>query len=137
MGMYTELHLNVELKRDVPESVLAVLRHMVADDEGEPPALPDHPLFATERWRYMLQFDSYYFPADTHSTLRLDDISHTWYLCVRCNLKNYGGATASRPSRAPPARRRTASGHRGAPRCRSSDPGPPARRDSCRSCGRG
>lgn len=92
MGMYTELHLNVELNADVPESVLGLLRYMV-DPSGAgaevPPLLPEHPLFKTDRWDYMLTCDSYYFPADTHSTLRLDDISKTWYLCVRTNLKNY------------------------------------------------
>lgn len=91
MGMYTELHFNAELKRDVPEPVLAALRHMVGDEEAEPAMLPDHPLFRTERWPHMLQCDSYYFPADTHSTLRLDDIATAWYLCVRSNLKNYDG----------------------------------------------
>ena len=33
--------------------------------------------------------DSYYFDADTHSTLRFDDISDSYRLCIRCNLKNY------------------------------------------------
>lgn len=89
MGMYTELHFNAELNRDVPESVLAALRYMVGAEDAEPATLPDHPLFKTERWPYMLRCDSYYFPADTHSTLRLDDIAKAWYLCIRSNLKNY------------------------------------------------
>lgn len=38
----------------------------------------------------MLRCDSYYFDADTHSTLRFDDISDSYYLCIRTNLKNYG-----------------------------------------------
>jgi len=61
--MYTELHLNVELKRDVPEAVIAVLRHMVDGNGGDESALPlpEHPLFGTERWQYMLRCDSYYF----------------------------------------------------------------------------
>lgn len=61
---------------------------MVGDGE-EPTNLPDHPLFDTERWGTMLQCDSYYFVADTYSTFRFDDIGQSWYLCVRCNLKNY------------------------------------------------
>lgn len=94
MGMYTELHFNVELKRDVPDEALALLQYMVnpaAKKADVPPLLPDHPLFKTARWDYMLGCDSYYFPADTHSTLRLDDIAKAWYLCIRCNLKNYDG----------------------------------------------
>lgn len=88
MGMYTELHLNCELKKDVSTEALNILQHMLdnAESIGE---LPDHPLFRTERWNWMLRSDSYYFQADTHSTLRWDDISNQYYLCIRCNLKNY------------------------------------------------
>jgi len=88
MGMYTEFHFNVELKQNAPRSVIEVLEYMLGTREKRP-ELPDHPLFATSRWRIMLQMDSYYFDADTYSTLRFDEISNAYYLCVRCNLKNY------------------------------------------------
>jgi hypothetical protein len=90
MGMYTELHYNAELREDVPQSVIDILKFMVGDIEEEPKELPDHELFSEgSRWRYMLQMDSYYFDADTHSTLRYDEIGQAYYLCIRCNLKNY------------------------------------------------
>lgn len=38
---------------------------------------------------FMLCMDSYYFDADTISTLRFDDIGNSFYLCIRTNLKNY------------------------------------------------
>ena len=88
MGMYTELHFNSELKQDTPESVIKILEFMLGNGE-EPAELPNHELFDTTRWRGMLKGDSYYFDADTHSTLRFDDISKSYYLCVRCNVKNY------------------------------------------------
>ena len=88
MGMYTELHFNVELKEDTPEEIMEVLRYMVCD--GVPPStIPQHELFETSRWAFMLRCGSFYFAAETHSTLRYDDISKSYYLCVRCNLKNY------------------------------------------------
>ena len=90
MGMYTELHFNSRLKPDVPTSVLRVLEYMLGENSaiGEP--IPDHPLFNTSRWAVMLRCDSYYFDADTISTLRYDDISqHS--LCIRTNFKNYEG----------------------------------------------
>jgi len=37
----------------------------------------------------MLHCDSYYFDADTHSTLRYDDIIGSYFLCIRSNFKNY------------------------------------------------
>lgn len=93
MGMYTELHLNSEIRKDTPENVLRVLRYMLSTSEEEAAAIsfekPDHPLFGETRWRFMLLSDSYYFDADTHSTLRFDDIAKSHYLCIRCNLKNY------------------------------------------------
>ena len=90
MGMYTEFHLNVELRQDTPDDVVVILQYMVDHDEHkERPRTPDHPLFRMERWKWMLLCDSYYFAADTHSTLSLD--YGTYYLCIRCNLKNYEG----------------------------------------------
>lgn len=88
MGMYTELHYNARLKSDVDVRVIATLNVML-DHRLEITELPDHPLFATPRWRHMLTCDSYSFAADTHSTLRHDSISDQWVLCIRCNLKNY------------------------------------------------
>lgn len=91
MGMYTELHYNAELRKDVPEQVIKVLNYMLHFEPGEArPELPDHPLFKTERWPVMLRMDSYYFAADTPSTMRKDDIGEQYLLCIRCNLKNYG-----------------------------------------------
>lgn len=92
MGMYTALHYNVELKRDVPDEVVALLRYMTGE-EGvpEPEALPDHPLFGNTRWRHMLQCDSYYFRMETHSAVRYDRIARSWFLHVQSNLKNYSG----------------------------------------------
>ena len=90
MGMYTEIHFNSELKSDTPEDVINILKYMVGDLENEPESKQDHELFGDTRWKFMLRCDSYYFDADTHSTLRFDDISNRYYLCVRSNLKNYG-----------------------------------------------
>lgn len=86
--MYTELHYNTELKRDVPDSVINILRYMLGETEDKPET-PNHDLFSCNRWRMMLKSDSYYFDADTHSTLRYDEISGSYYLCIRCNLNNY------------------------------------------------
>ena len=88
MGMYTEIHFNAALREGTPEEVLRVLRYMVDGDDKEP-ELPAHPLFATPRWRHLFTCDSYYFAADTNSTLRYDDIAKQYFLCVRSNLKNY------------------------------------------------
>ena len=89
MGMYTELHFNVELKRNVPQDIIQLLEYMVNGGDEWKHSLPDHELFKSDRWNYMLRCDSYYFSADTHSTIRLDSIAKSYFLCIRCNLKNY------------------------------------------------
>ena len=86
--MYTEFHFNAELKENVSQEIIEVLKFMLGDIKAEP-RLPIHSLFKTAAWRIMLRMDSYYFYADTHSTLRFDDAGNCYYLCIRCNLKNY------------------------------------------------
>jgi hypothetical protein len=88
MGMYTEIHFNSELNIPKDSMVADILKYMLGETEELPELLPDHPLFKTDRWQVMLRMDSYYFDADTHSTLRWDK-SGSYYLCIRSNLKNY------------------------------------------------
>jgi len=98
MGMYTEFHFNVELSKTVPDFVINLLNFMIEGDftkqkETLKKELEDRcvwaNLFNTDRWATMLRTDSGYFGADTHSTLRFDETAHKYYLCVRCNVKNY------------------------------------------------
>lgn len=97
MGMYTEFHFNSALKEDVPDSVIELLWAMLGERVSKTVLdkyKPTHPLFKTDRWWSMLRSDSYYFHADTHSTLRYDKIANQYFLCIRCNLKNYDNEIA-------------------------------------------
>jgi len=91
MGMYTEFHFNAILRKDIPQKIINLLKDMIYHDrEYEEINIPLHPLFTnSQRWYGMLTCDSYYFAADTVSTLRFDDIAEQYFLCIRCNLKNY------------------------------------------------
>jgi hypothetical protein len=86
--MYTELHYNVELRRDIPQQVIDVLEFMLDNDLPQP-ELPEHTLFKTHRWPVMLRMSSAYFEAPTRSELITEPAHRT--LSVRCNLKNYDG----------------------------------------------
>lgn len=88
MGMYTEIHFNSEMRDDIPTEVVGVLKYMVGEIDM-PKVLPEHDFFQCGRWAMLFRCDSYYFDADTHSELRWDEISESYYLCVRSNLKNY------------------------------------------------
>lgn len=87
--MYTELNCAFGLKEGTPQAVIDILIFMTA--RGKEPPLPDHPLFKTERWTFMLQSDSEYFSGDTHSVVRFDDVCCEWHVTIRSNVKNYDG----------------------------------------------
>lgn len=95
MGMYTELVMAIELKRDVPKQIIRTLYYMTGQEEEdilEQYGKPEHELFNTVRWTFMLQSDSYYFDGVTHSFLEKDNLikdNPSYYLTIRCNLKNY------------------------------------------------
>jgi len=86
MGMYTEIFVNVDLKKGVPEDVLGTLRVMTG--EGA---------FDEENWEYpslwtMLFSDcSYYTPRTSCAELKWDEIAGCHSLIGKGDIKNYGG----------------------------------------------
>jgi len=88
MGMYTEIYTRIELKEDTPESVIQVLKFMLGEIE-DMPALPDHALFKTPRWDFMLRCHSFYHIPFSNQTLKYSDIGENYYLFGRSDLKNY------------------------------------------------
>lgn len=88
MGMYTEFHFNVKLKANTPKEIISILNYAL-NNKKVFITLPEHEFFDTSRWRSMLRSDSSYFNSDTNSTLRQDKIDKVYFLCIRCNLKNY------------------------------------------------
>lgn len=88
MGMYTEFVCAFSLNKDTPEQVTNLLLHM-SGKLVQLPKLPEHELFRTERWEFMLFSDSYYFEGETHTSVRYDDVLGRYSVTIRCNLKNY------------------------------------------------
>ena len=88
MGMYTEIVVSAQIK-DIPE-VVAVLDFM-AGHVDKVPILPGHPLFMTSRWQIMFRCCSHYFVPLSVVRFEFNDISRTWSLIVRADLKNYDG----------------------------------------------
>ena len=87
MGMYTELFLQVNLKKETPEDVIKALKVMIgsSDEYIDPP-------FDGERWEYMLRQSSHYhFPISVAKLEQLPYIPGEYYLFVRCDFKNYDG----------------------------------------------
>src|SRR5262245_10822074 len=87
MGTYHQLHFATELVEDTPLPVIETLLHMVGDMLHEPEPAITHPLFGTDRWRFMLRGDSCYFAAEQRSTFMVE-YGH-WFLTVQSSFKNY------------------------------------------------
>ena len=84
------MNISVWLKGDTPDYIIGCLQMMINPNRVVScKPLPDHPLFLTENWQYMLVADSAYFPGDPHAELIYDNYTNVWELAVRSSLKNY------------------------------------------------
>lgn len=95
MGMYTELVMNVGLVDDLDPEIAALLKKMIEGYESDyapPESVKNHPLFATDRWKFMLCTGSFYFVPSGNSKLIENDHGRiVRHVSIRTDLKNYGG----------------------------------------------
>lgn len=91
MGMYTELNIGVELDIVGRQDVIDILNYMslTGEKEGLDMSKYNHKLFATDRWKWMLNGSSYYFDAQPHCEFIYDKISNSYFLTCIFNIKNY------------------------------------------------
>ncbi len=92
MGMYTELIFGAELKKDTPKEVIDIIQYMVGGDfeEDKELKIPEHNFFKTSRWRMLFTCSSYYFGVnESLKKMWYDEISNTWRISTRSNIKNY------------------------------------------------
>lgn len=82
MGMYTQLLLDVRLKKDTPKEVIKILTEMVSKD--------DVCEFWEGRLNWCFNSSSYYFNNYNHSEIGFDEIMSAYKLFVYCDFKNYG-----------------------------------------------
>ena len=88
MGMYTEINVCFDLLKDTPKDIVEIL-HCLIEGTDTPSILPEHKFFKCDRWGMVACCDSYYFDGSTNSKMVFDDISKTWKINIRANLKNY------------------------------------------------
>lgn len=93
MGMYTELNISVNLDYSKIDKYRDILRFMTGESDVDASSLtlPDHPLFQSDRWEYMLRCRSAYFAGVPHATLEVQDEYERVSLTSLSNLKNYSG----------------------------------------------
>lgn len=85
--MYTEIYINVDLKKDTPDDVIKVLKAMcrMLPDQECSEVLVDYP----PRWEYMFYSGSYYTPDTYCHSLTFDDITNKCSLLGKGDIKNY------------------------------------------------
>lgn len=89
MGMYTELVLGFELKKHIPEKIINTLHYMIGT-KNTIYNLDDDFLDGKNRQRFMLHSSSQYFAySKPLSNMYYDEVSRTYRVSIRCNLKNY------------------------------------------------
>jgi hypothetical protein len=88
MGMYTELIFGADLKQDTPKDVIEALKYMIGDTEEKPTNFP----LLGGRCESLFNGASYHFGVNRPvSEMWFDDISKSWALSTRSNIKNYEG----------------------------------------------
>lgn len=83
MGMYTELVLNVELKKDTPPEVISILEFLANRETAIPVTTPKHEFFECDRWLMVASCSSYHFTPFSLANFQDN------YLSTRFDLKNY------------------------------------------------
>ena len=88
MGMYTEIYINVDLKKDTPDDVIKVLKALcrILPDQEYDEVIADYP----SRWIHLFSNMSYYTPYTNCRFLEFDNISNQWSLLGKGDIKNYG-----------------------------------------------
>lgn len=86
MGMYTEIYVNTDLKKETPKEVIDVLSAM-CDKNSDAKCLSDKP----SQWAYLFNNGSYYLPLTECGKLTHDDISGQYSLLAKGDIKNYSG----------------------------------------------
>ena len=85
MGMYTEIFVNVDLKPEAPDDVIAVLRAMCGGEDKSP--LEGRPT----RWACLFCDMSHYTPRTSCAELKYCEIAGAWSLLGKGDIKNYEG----------------------------------------------
>lgn len=86
MGMYTEVVISTMLNDD--REAIAILKYMIGEGK-KPDTLPDHPLFKTPRWDFMLTCNSHYHVPCSINHLEYNKIAEEWIFVNRSDFKNY------------------------------------------------
>ena len=84
MGMYTEIYVNVDLKKDTPDEVINALKAMCYMEDSDVKVLYPYP----GMWEHLFSSNSYYTPNTWCSSLTYDEICNQWSLLGKGDIRN-------------------------------------------------
>lgn len=84
MGMYTEIFINVDLKKETPNHVIDTCKAICESDYQS-----EHLKNKPDRWSCLFGNGSYYTPSTSCAKLTFDDISGQYSLIGKGDIKNY------------------------------------------------
>ena len=90
--MYTKISLDLKFKENLPLEVVEALKVMVGEADSNlytRSDFPEHELFNTPRWDFMLLCSSFYHTPFSFAKLNYSDISEQYYLTSSSDFKNY------------------------------------------------
>lgn len=79
MGMYTEIYVNVDLKKETPQEIIDTLKQICANEQ--PDGFPEESLL-------LFNDRSYYTPCTYVRSLTYDEISQRWSFLGKGDLMN-------------------------------------------------
>lgn len=93
MGMYTQIYVKATFKENLSDNVVNIIKYMLNMDDVklEDLDLPNHPLFKTDGWEWMLQSSSFYHIPFAVNRFEYNEISKNYYLIAVADFKNYDG----------------------------------------------
>lgn len=91
MGSYTELIFGAQLKENTPNDVIETVKWLLSPNQTSTPLFPESWKQTRISWMFK-SGGSYYFGAQSgNSYFTFDEISKSWRLSARFNIKNYDG----------------------------------------------
>lgn len=84
--MYTELIFGARLKKETPEQIINALKYIIGDIEEKP---SDFPLPEIIRHSIFTMASYYFGVSKSINKMWFDDITKSWHIGIRSNIKNY------------------------------------------------
>ena len=91
MGMYTQIYVKATFKENLSDNVVNIIKYMLNMDDIklEDLDLPNHPLFITARWEWMLKSGIFYHIPFAVNRFEYNEVSKNYYLINQIQRRHW------------------------------------------------